>query len=60
MSHIPVSANGLKARRATAIAYGVACHTLFAVGVGTMIVAMFFGMSRSLGAPWAASRCLGV
>ena len=49
MSHIPVPTNGLKTRRATAIAYGIACHTLFAVGVGTMIVAMFFGMSRSLG-----------
>jgi ubiquinone biosynthesis O-methyltransferase len=55
LSHIPVRTNGLKTRRATAIAYGVACHTLFAVGVGTMIVAMFFGMSRSLGRlamPW--------
>ena len=56
MSGIPVSTNGLRTRRATAIAYGVACHTLFAVGVGTMIVAMFFGMSRSLGRiamPWS-------
>lgn len=56
MSHIPVPTNAFKTRRATAVAYGVACHTLFAVGVGTMIVAMFFGMSRSLGRvamPWS-------
>ena len=38
-----------------AIAFGIACHTLFVLGVGTMMAAMFFGMSRSLGrlgAPW--------
>ena len=28
-------------RRAVAIIYGVACHTLFTLGVGTMIAAMF-------------------
>ena len=40
---------------AVAIAWGIACHVLFVVGVGTMMTAMFFGMSRSLGrlgAPW--------
>jgi protein-S-isoprenylcysteine O-methyltransferase Ste14 len=42
--------------RALAIGCGLACHGLFAAAVGAMIVAMFFGMSRSLGrvpAPWA-------
>ncbi|MCW6506588.1 bifunctional 2-polyprenyl-6-hydroxyphenol methylase/3-demethylubiquinol 3-O-methyltransferase UbiG [Lichenifustis flavocetrariae] len=40
-----------------ALGYGLACHTLFVAGVGTMMVAMFFGMSRSLGTlrlPWSA------
>ena len=38
-----------------AIAFGVACHIVFVLGVGTMMAAMFFGMSRSLGrlgTPW--------
>ncbi|KAB0679912.1 isoprenylcysteine carboxylmethyltransferase family protein [Aureimonas leprariae] len=38
-----------------AVAYGLLCHASFAIGVATMIAAMFFGMSRSLGtvtAPW--------
>jgi ubiquinone biosynthesis O-methyltransferase len=42
-------------RRLLALGYGLGCHTLFAVGVGAMIVAMYFGMSRSIGrvpAPW--------
>jgi ubiquinone biosynthesis O-methyltransferase len=42
--------------RIAAVAYGIVCHTLFAVGVGTMIAAMFFGMSRSFGrvpSPWS-------
>ena len=40
-----------------ALAYGFACHALFVTGVGTMMVAMFYGMSRSFGdlaRPWAA------
>lgn len=40
---------------AIAITLGVACHILFVLGVGTMMAAMFFGMSRSLGRlgfPW--------
>lgn len=44
--------------RIGAVAYGIACHVLFVVGVGTMIAAMFFGMSRSLGrvpAPWSVA-----
>ena len=43
------------ATRVTAVLYGVACHLLFALGVGTMIAEMFFGMSHSLGrvaSPW--------
>ena len=35
---------------------GAACHTLFALGVAAMMLAMFFGMSQSLGQvpwPWA-------
>lgn len=35
--------------------YGVVCHVCFALGVGTMMAAMFFGMSKSLGTvptPW--------
>jgi methanethiol S-methyltransferase len=49
------SAKTSQLHRAVAVAYGVACHALFAVGVGTMIAAMFFGMSRSFGrvpSPW--------
>jgi ubiquinone biosynthesis O-methyltransferase len=45
-----------KIHRAAAVAYGAICHTLFAVGVGAMIAAMFFGMSRSFGrvpSPWS-------
>jgi hypothetical protein len=44
-----------RARIALAVAYGVTCHAIFAVAVIAMIVAMFFGMSESLGrvpAPW--------
>jgi len=43
-------------RPALALLYGALCHASFALGVGTMMVAMFFGMSRSLGtleAPWS-------
>lgn len=38
-----------------AVAYGLCCHTLFVLGVGTMMIEMAFGMSRCLGtlpAPW--------
>jgi protein-S-isoprenylcysteine O-methyltransferase Ste14 len=43
-------------RAAIAIIYGLCCHAAFALGVGAMMAAMFFGMSRSLGAlsaPWS-------
>ena len=40
-------------RVALALSLGVLCHTLFAAGVLAMIVAMFFGLSESLGTvPW--------
>jgi protein-S-isoprenylcysteine O-methyltransferase Ste14 len=45
-----------RVRIAIALAYGVVCHALFALAVLAMIVAMFFGMSMSLGrvpAPYA-------
>lgn len=43
-------------RIALALTMGALCHTLFAAAVLAMIVAMFFGMSESLGTvpwPWA-------
>ncbi|MEM9967718.1 MAG: isoprenylcysteine carboxylmethyltransferase family protein [Pseudomonadota bacterium] len=43
-------------RIAIAFAYGVICHLVFAVAVLAMIAAMFFGMSKSIGAlptPWS-------
>jgi hypothetical protein len=54
LSLSPPSARKPKAHRATAAAFGVVCHTAFAIGVGTMIAAMFFGMSRSLDGGWRA------
>lgn len=39
----------LTQQRVTAILYGLLCHACFGVGVGTMIAAMYFGMSLSLG-----------
>jgi len=45
------------ARIVAAVAMGLICHTLFALAVLAMIVAMFFGLSESLGRvpwPWAA------
>ena len=36
--------------------YGACCHVCFVAGVGTMMIMMFFGMSRSFGvlhAPWS-------
>jgi len=43
-------------RSAIALTYGAVCHAVFVLGVGAMVVMMFFGMSRSLGtlaAPWS-------
>ena len=43
-------------RTALALSYGFICHLSFVLGVGTMMAAMYFGMSRSLGtvaAPWS-------
>lgn len=45
------------ARIVAALALGMICHALFAVAVLAMIVAMFLGLSESLGTvpwPWAA------
>lgn len=56
-SPAPATSRGATPHRATALAFGVACHLTFVVAVGTMIAAMFFGMGRSLGrlpAPWAS------
>lgn len=44
-------------RIALALGFGLLCHTVFAAAVLAMIVAMFFGLSESLGTvpwPWAA------
>ena len=41
--------------RVFAVIYGVSCHALFLLGVGTMMFEMGFGMSRCLGtlpSPW--------
>lgn len=50
--------SGTRARdTAVAVAYGAACHLLFASGVGGMMAAMFFGMSLCPGrlpSPWGA------
>ena len=49
------SATRAPVRQAIAILYGALCHALFAVGVGTMVVMMFYGMSQSFGTlepPW--------
>lgn len=46
---------GNTGRPVVALAYGLICHVCFGVGVGAMMVAMFFGMTRSLGTvppPW--------
>lgn len=43
-------------RISLALCVGFICHTAFAAGVAAMMIAMFFGLSRSLGSipwPWA-------
>ena len=42
-------------RRTLALAYGVACHGLFAVAVSVMIYELAFGLSRSWGDSWGVS-----
>jgi protein-S-isoprenylcysteine O-methyltransferase Ste14 len=52
----PPAARGRGGRILIAIGYGVFCHAAFVLGVGAMMAAMYFGMSRSLGtlsAPWS-------
>lgn len=44
------------ARVGLAVIFGIVCHSLFAVAVLSMVIAMFYGMSESLGRvswPWA-------
>jgi 2-polyprenyl-3-methyl-5-hydroxy-6-metoxy-1,4-benzoquinol methylase len=53
---MPPAPDVTRLHRGLALAYGLLCHAAFAVGVGTMIAAMLFGMSRSFGtvpAPWS-------
>lgn len=50
-------------RKAIAIVHGALCHACFVVGVVTMVVMMYFGMSRSLGtlkppSSWLANAAL--
>jgi len=43
-------------RTVVAVGYGILCHVWFVLGVATMMAAMYFGMSRSLGTlgpPWS-------
>jgi methanethiol S-methyltransferase len=52
------SRQGLSRRQESLVAvfYGACCHVCFVAGVGTMMIMMFFGMSRSFGvlhAPWS-------
>jgi len=52
----PPAARGRGGRILVAVIYGVICHGAFVLGVGAMVAAMYFGMSRSLGtlsAPWS-------
>src|SRR6056297_3618956 len=45
-----------RGRIALAFCYGLVCHAIFGAAVLAMIVAMFFGMSESLGGldpPWS-------
>jgi protein-S-isoprenylcysteine O-methyltransferase Ste14 len=53
---VPVEENRRSSgRKFIALCFGLVCHVSFLLGVLTMVVAMFFGMSRSLGtvpAPW--------
>ncbi len=57
MQASPQSDAGRKPGRvAVAVCYGLVCHVSFVLAVATMIAAMFFGMSRSLGVlqgPWS-------
>lgn len=57
-SAAPLPREPRRARREVALSllWGAVCHTLFGAAVLSMAVAMWFGMSRSLGAvpqPWA-------
>ena len=54
----PNSRQGLSRQQESLVAvlYGACCHGCFMAGVATMMIMMFFGMSRSFGvlhAPWS-------
>lgn len=55
---VSIPSEGAQARRrrtVVAVCYGVICHACFILGVASMMIAMYFGMSRSLGTlhgPW--------
>ena len=52
----PPAARRRGGRLLVAVSYGVFCHAAFVLGVGAMMAAMYFGMSRSWGtlsAPWS-------
>jgi protein-S-isoprenylcysteine O-methyltransferase Ste14 len=51
-----VTPDNRRGQTAVALVYCILCHTCFALGVGSMILMMYFGMSRSLGeltSPWS-------
>lgn len=51
-----VTPDSRRGQTAVALVYGIVCHTSFALGVGSMILMMYFGMSRSFGnlaSPWS-------
>lgn len=55
MGDVNTSPTSASARTVVALSYGLVCHVCFVAGVGAMMAAMFFGMSRSVGsvpAPW--------
>lgn len=66
MVHTPLArddARRLSTEKVVALGYGLVCHAAFVAGVATMMVAMFFGMSRCVGAVpapwnWAANAAL--
>lgn len=58
LSAIPGPRGPTQAQRQCAIAilYGTACHAIFAAAIASMVVGMWYGMSRAMGAvpmPWA-------
>lgn len=55
LDRIAETMTALGRERIVALVYGACCHIVFVLGVGTMMVAMAFGMSRCWGrlpSPW--------